>query len=402
MAEIGRQTIYAGACFEVSDLAAQVQSVVEALGNPALANDDTVTNYENVYYDTTTSNFFYVDGDTQVTTSVTNNSGGTCIVGTCVATTEVGAGTFTVENIDVVFGAETSSPVTFNNTHSLAYTIGDSVIGWKRADTGNYETENLASGGTPETCVIGQVNEVGNVAAIIGLNFDVNNVDVVFGSHGSTATFINTFGITYSNNDFVIGWKRADDSKFETASGGSAGTTYTGSDGIDVSGLVIKVDQGDGLAIDTNLLVVKLATLGGLEFDGSTPGQMQSKNRFSILKGRATTGYNPSSGLITITGVSAVRGELPDLSGVSGVLTAFTTEDIWVDNDDEVYVTYDPRAGGGTNETDQWDVSTAYNFDAMLKGREDFDDELDLQCLSHESGTVKWVEAKFINITVSP
>jgi len=209
------------------------------------------------------------------------------------------------------------------------------------------------------------------------------------GEPSEEVTFINTFGIAFSDGDQVIGWKRADDGKYEMAAGTSAqGTTYTGGHGITVAGSTISVDGSDGLAIDTNQLVVKLATLPGLEFDGSSPGKLRSKTRFTVLKGSATQAYSPSNGTITIDGVSAVEGELPDLTATGGVLTALTAHNIYVDNNDEVFVArFD--FGGGT-DANSWDVSTAYNFTHLLRGYASYDPDIWQSFVHDENGALRW------------
>lgn len=259
-----------------------------------------------------------------------------------------------------------------------------------------YDTvdDDLVYGGTTITAVggtsvVATVN--GSHSASLDADIATNKVRVISGTEASaTPTFVNTFGLAYSHGDRILGWKRVSDGKYETESyGGGAGGTYTGGDGVSITGSnVILVDQNDGLEINSNQLEVALNATGGLEFTG-TPGTIRNKSRFQLVKGLTTHVSHPSDGTINIDNVSAVRGQVPDLTSTGGNLTATTTQNIWLDNNELVYAIYNEDSGSG--ETDSWDVSTAHNLEALLRGIADYDETTNYrQCVSHEDGTSTW------------
>lgn len=160
-----------------------------------------------------------------------------------------------------------------------------------------------------------------------------------------------------------------------------------GSNELEVITVPVDLDQGDGIRIGTPSpgieIAVELAATPGLEFSGGklrakvdpvggierVAAGLKDKWPYRIIKGQATTNYHPGTGTVAIDHVISLVGE-EIASSDSDVIVCRTQQDIYLDNDEEVYAIYceDPESGLTSN----WSICTALNLAALLKGYNGF------------------------------
>jgi len=95
---------------------------------------------------------FGLDGQYQFFVPVASHT--TIILGQVVGSVSSGTATFDVDNISLISGVDprfdtgsATETVTFNNTFSQVYEDNDKIMGWRRADTGNFETDKFSGSG---------------------------------------------------------------------------------------------------------------------------------------------------------------------------------------------------------------------------------------------------------------